>query len=238
MEQRLEGGRTMSSGSGGIEFEDVFPFLANLERGEYEEFRSWATRVMLSRGAFICMEGDHCGVIPLLLSGTARVYKTSESGREITLYRIDPGESCILTASCILSDIPFPAFAVAESDVEALVIPSGTFNAWVGRSTHWRDFVFRLLSKRLSSVIEIVEEVAFQQLDARLAAYLLERVEGGRVVTTHEKIAADLGSSREVISRILKEFEREECVLLRRGVVEICNPVSLEGISRGRGEGG
>ncbi|MGE3799643.1 MAG: Crp/Fnr family transcriptional regulator [Candidatus Kapaibacterium sp.] len=221
MEQRLEGERAVSPRREGREFEEAFPFLANLERGEYEEFRSSATRVTLLRGAFICMEGDHCGVIPLLLNGTARVYKTSESGREITLYRIDPGESCILTASCILSDIPFPAFAVAESDVEALVIPSGTFNAWVSRSTPWRDFVFRLLSKRLSSVIEIVEEVAFQQLDARLAAYLLERMEGGRVTTTHEKIAADLGSSREVISRILKEFEREGSIALGRGVVEI-----------------
>ena len=198
---------------------EIFPFLAQLNQGQQHEFHLSATQICLSPGSFICREGDRCGVIPLLLSGVARVYKTNESGREITLYRIDPGESCILTTSCILSDVPFPAFAVAETEIKACVVPAETFYNWVNQIPQWRDFVFHLLTLRLSSVIEIVEEVTFQKLDVRLASYILELSEKGLLRTTHEKIATDLGSSREVISRILKEFERGGMITLSRGML-------------------
>lgn len=211
------------------DYDQIFPFLRSLDENARALFHLHAVPVTLPAGKFICMQGDLCGQVPLLLSGSARVYKTSESGREITLYRIEPGESCILTASCILSRAPFPAFAVSEEPVEAVVIPSATFAEWVNRYLPWREFVFDLLSRRFASVIEVVEEVAFRRMDSRVAEYLLERIDGeDGTKITHEKIAFDLGSSREVISRILKDFEREGLVRLSRGMIRIADAGKLK----------
>lgn len=207
---------------GMTEYDRLFPFLERLDEGARHLFAQNVVRITLPAGKFICMQGDLCGQVPLLMSGSVRVYKTSDTGREITLYRIEPGESCILTASCILSRAPFPAFAVSEEPVQAAVIPSATFAEWVNRYGAWREFVFSLLSKRFASVIEVVEEVAFRRLDSRVAAYLLEALDPkNEVKITHEKIALDLGSSREVISRLLREFEREGLVRRSRGRILI-----------------
>lgn len=176
----------------------------------------------MSPGAFICMEGTQCASLPLVFSGTARVYKMAETGREITLYRIEPGGSCIITASCLLSDRTFPAFAVAETEVEAVLIPMPVFHAWFRHHDAWRRYLFDLLSSRLASVIELVEEVAFQRMDVRLAAYLVHAADAsGEIERTHEVVAVDLGTSREVISRLLKDFERRGFVVLSRGIIRV-----------------
>lgn len=172
------------------------------------------------------MEGNACAHLPLILAGNARVYKLSDEGRPITLYRIPPGESCILTASCILSDRAFPAFAEAETDVEALVIPSALFREWFGQFDAWRTYVLDLLSRRLATMIELVEEVAFHRVDERLAAYLLD-AGAPEIVRTHEQIAADLGTSREVVSRILKDFEHHGWVALARGMIHLHDAAAL-----------
>lgn len=200
---------------------DTFPFLQQADKELQEQFFARGIRTHLSAGQFICMESNQCTHLPLVLSGTARVYKLGEQGREITLYRIEPGESCILTTSCILSKRSFPAFAVAETDLEAIVIPAAVFPVWFERFDAWRTYIFELLSHRLSSVIELVEEVAFRQMDARVAAYLLDAPVGGVIERTHQAIATDLGTSREVVSRILKEFEHEGLVTLSRGAVHV-----------------
>lgn len=210
------------------DYKNLFPFLEQLDRAAREEFNAVATRIALPPASFICSEGEFCAQVPLLLSGSARVYKTSETGREITLYRIEPGESCILTASCVLSGARFPAFAASEERVETLVVPSQVFSGWVNRYTPWREFVFSLLSKRFASMIEVVEEIAFQRLDARVASWLVDATDSdGLVRVTHEKIAFELGSSREVISRVLKEFEHEGLVRLSRGTIHLLAPVRL-----------
>lgn len=210
------------------DYENLFPFLKDLERSAREEFNSIATRITLPEASFICSEGELCAHVPLLLSGSARVYKVSETGREITLYRIEPGESCILTASCVLSGARFPAFAASDEQVQALVIPSQIFSGWVNRYTPWREFLFSLLSKRFASVIEVIEEIAFQRLDARVASWLSDMVDRDGVIrVTHEKIAFELGSSREVISRVLKEFEHENLVRLSRGTIHVLDPDRL-----------
>lgn len=180
-------------------------------------------------GQFICMEGNLCAYLPLMLSGTARVFKTGENGREITLYRIEAGESCILTASCILSDKDFPAFAMVETEVEALLIPSRLFQLWFDRVPEWRFYVLGLMADRLSSVISIIEEVAFRRMDARIAGYLLDCTtdESSSLKTTHEAVASDLGTSREVVSRILKDFENEGLIGLARGCIYVRNRNAL-----------
>lgn len=176
----------------------------------------------------VCLQGDSCRHLPLLLSGRARVFRTSESGREITLYRIEAGESCVLTASCILSDIPFPALAVTETEAEALLVPAGSVHAWLGESAVWRRYLFALVARRLADVITVVEEVAFRRMDARVAAWLLERPDRGRIVTTHQEMAEDLGSSREVVSRLLRDLENDGLILRQRGEIALLNRQGLE----------
>ncbi len=202
------------------------PFLKHADPALQEAFLAAGIPVTLPPGTFICMEGNRCAHLPLVLSGTARVYKMSPEGREITLYRIEPGEACITTASCILSRRAFPAFAVAETEVEAVVIPTATFREWMGRYETWRTYVFELLATRLATVMEVVEEVAFHRMDTRLAAYLLEACTDV-LARTHEAVAVDLGTSREVVSRLLKEFERAGWVSLARGAIRIVDADAL-----------
>lgn len=190
--------------------------------------------VHLDPGAFICMEGTMCAHLALVLSGTARVYKSGAGGREITLYRVHPGESCILTTSCILSDRPFPAFAVAETAIEARVVPAETVQRWMDVHPDWQRYVFDLFASRLDTVIATLEEVAFHQLDARLARLLLDALaetEGDTIAATHEQIAADLGSAREVVSRLLKDFEHDGLVDLGRGRITVTNRSDLQRIA-------
>jgi CRP/FNR family transcriptional regulator len=150
------------------------------------------------------------------------VYKIGETGREITLYRFGVGEGCILTASAIMNDKSFPAIATVEHDAEVIMIPSNVFRDWIHRYPIWSEFVFNLLSQRLSSVMTIVEEVAFRRMDIRVATLLLNRAENDNPIKiTHQEIAAELGSSREVISRILDDFSDSGIVRLSRGAIEI-----------------
>ena len=212
-----------------------FPALTQNERLR-TALRDQTQTTTLSPDEFICMEGTMCSHLALVLDGRARVYKSGAEGRELTLYRVHPGESCILTTSCILSDRPFPAFAVAETTLTARLVPAATVKQWMEQHVPWRTYVFDLLARRLDTVIASLEEVAFRRLDARLATTLLEAhatAEGDTIRTTHEQLAADLGSAREVISRLLKHFEHDGLVVLARGAVTIQDRAGLRRVARG-----
>ena len=171
-----------------------------------------------------------------MLRGTVRVFKLAESGREITLYRIEAGQSCILTASCIQSDSPFPAFAICEENVDAILIPSNFLQKWLEESTVWRRYIFGLISHRMSSVISLVEEVAFRKLDQRIARLLIQyqsKITSSSINVTHHEIALELGTSREVVSRILMDFQSTGLVQLTRGSIVLLN---LEELTRRAGE--
>lgn len=199
----------------------LFPFLEHAGPTAQAEFFANAKLVQLDPQKNICMEGAKCSCIPLVLDGTARVYKLGESGREITLYRVEPGQSCIMTASCILSGVAFPAFATTETEVEAVVISPEDLHRWVNEYEPWRQFLCGMLASRLGEVIAVVEEVAFQRVDMRTADYLLRTVGGdGSVRKTHQDIATDIGTSREVVSRILKDFEKKGWITLARGQIQ------------------
>lgn len=193
------------------------------------DFQTAAYFAKIPAGKDVFIEGDTVDTIALLISGVVRVYKISETGREITLYRFGLGESCILTANAILSQHSFPAIATVEKDAEAVMIPADTFRDWVSRYDLWRGFVFDLLTQRLSSMMTIVDEVAFRRLDTRVAAFLLDR---GRlrnpVPVTHQEIAAELGSSREVVSRVLEDFSDQGLTRSMRGSVVILDFNLLE----------
>jgi CRP/FNR family transcriptional regulator len=186
------------------------------------EFQRAAYFARIPAGHDVFVEGDDVNAIALLLSGVVRVYKVGETGREITLYRFGLGESCILTANAILSRQTFSAIATVEKDAEAVMIPADTFREWIRRYDLWRDFVFSLLSQRLSSVLEIVDEVTFRRMDIRVASLLLEQSKQHNPITiTHQEIAAELGSSREVISRILEDMSERGLIRVLRGSVEV-----------------
>ena len=210
---------------------EAFSFLRNCDDHLYREFLQTAFLARLKRGQSICSEGAACDHLALVLSGSARVYKLGESGREITLYRIGVGKSCILTASCIVSQQPFPAFAVCENELEAILIPAGTLHSWMAKSAPWRDYVFGLVAQRMADIISLVEEVVFNRVDRRIAAHLIKQCRASGHSTlqaTHQELASDLGTSREVVSRILKDFESNGLIETARGSITIRNPAGLE----------
>jgi CRP/FNR family transcriptional regulator len=174
-------------------------------------------------------DGTECRYLPLVLKGALRIYKTSDTGRQLTLYRIERGESCILTATCILNGNRFPAVAEADGATELVLLPAGLLLRLVDEQPVWRRFVFGLYSKRLETMITLVEEVAFQHMDSRLAGWLLKAATGspGVVTATHGRIASELGTSREVVSRILKDFQTEGLLTTLRGRVHILRPAQL-----------
>jgi CRP/FNR family transcriptional regulator, anaerobic regulatory protein len=206
----------------------VLPLLQRADPDMTREFMATAYLARIPAGRDIFVEGDRADGIALLLTGVVRVYKIGETGREITLYRFGLGESCILTANAILSRQSFPAIATVEQDAEAVMVPASAFREWVRRTDLWRDFLFTLLSQRLVSVMAIVDEVAFRRMDARVAGLLAQQ---GRtdphIRITHQAIAVELGSSREVISRILEDFAGQGLVRTARGSIDILDAVGL-----------
>lgn len=198
------------------------PFLRTAAPAFREVFFEHAIQTTVKKGQPICLENNQCAHLPIALSGVARVYKVSDEGKELTLYRIEAGESCILTASCILNQQAFPANAVAVTDIDAIVVSSNHVNQWMHEYQDWRQYIFQLIARRLSNVIELVEEVAFQRMDTRLATYIYDASEASDTIKkTHEVIATDLGTSREVVSRLLKEFELQGIVALARGEIRV-----------------
>jgi CRP/FNR family transcriptional regulator len=168
-------------------------------------------------------ENDTCSAIAYLLSGKIRVYMLGSDGREITLYDVQDGETCILNVACILSSIPYPARAVVTADGEALIMPAPEFRRLVDQYAEMRDFVYSRLGERLISMMRLVEEVAFRRLDERLKQYLTDKSDKGMLQTTHQKIANELGTSREMISRLLEDLERKGSLSLARNQISIIN---------------
>ena len=210
----------------------VLPILDHADPGLLREFQQKSFYARIPEGRDVFVEGDKADAIALLISGVVRVYKISETGREITLYRFGNGESCILTANAILSQKNFPAIATVEKEAEAVMIPADTFRDWVRRYDLWREFVFDLLSERLSSVMAIVEEVAFRRMDVRVVTFLSERLgQTDSIKITHQEIAAELGSSREVISRILEDLSALGIIGVSRGTIKVLDREALQGWS-------
>lgn len=207
----------------------IVPILQRADAQLVRDFQQTAFVARIPAGHDVFVEGDQAEAIALLISGVVRVYKIGETGREITLYRFGLGESCILTANAILSRQSFPAIATVEQEAEAVMIPADVFRNWVRRYDPWREFVFDLFAQRLSTVMALVDEVVFGQMDRRVAAFLLSQAKVHNPLRiTHQEIAAELGSSREVISRLIENFAKEGIIRTTRGTIEIQNYELLE----------
>ncbi|MDC9728768.1 MAG: Crp/Fnr family transcriptional regulator [Methyloprofundus sp.] len=182
------------------------------------------TQITAPAKTIICRSGDSCQNLIIIQTGLVRVSHIAADGRSISLYHIGENESCILTASCIINHTPFPAIAKTETAVTGYVIPAQKVKQWMQSEMQWQQYLFSLLSQRMGSLIELVNSLAFQQLDKRLASWLLQQSELENTLTlktTHQFIADELASSREVISRLLKDLEHKQLIGLSRGYIQV-----------------
>lgn len=187
--------------------------------------------IAVAAGSVLFREGSACRGFPLLLDGVIRVAKEAPGGRGIVLYRVRPGESCVITSSCLLGGAPYHAVGVAESALRLVVLPDGLFERLLDAHPPFRRFVFALFAERLAELMQLVEEVAFRRLDARLAELLLARTAHGTQAlrATHQQLADELGSVREIVTRLLNQFADEGLVALGRERIEVLDRARLAG---------
>lgn len=169
------------------------------------------------------LEGDRSQDFVFVLTGEKRIYKSGNSSREITLYEIGAGDICILNASCILSNTRLPANAATIIETEVLLLPAQDFLDIIAGYTEMRAFVHSRINDAVTSIMTLVSEIAFGKMDERIISYLIEKSENGKLKRTHQQIANDLGTSREVVSRLLKELERQDLILLSRNYIKLNN---------------
>lgn len=187
-----------------------------------------APRIKLAAGNYAFHSGASCDHYLLAIAGSLRIQLAAASGREVTLYRVKAGDSCILTTSCLISGEHYPAEAIAETDVTALAIERQQFQRLLDASASFRQLVFGNFSSRLADVIRRMEEVVFTPIDPRLAALLLDAGRSGSLQSiTHQTIAVELGTAREVASRHLKRFEQQGLIHLGRGHITIADEAGL-----------
>ncbi len=203
------------------------PMLAAVEPGVLRKAGASAQVVSLPAGQTVFEPGSACRNYIVVLDGAVKVRLLAASGREIVLYRVTGGETCVLTTSCLIQGTDYDAEAVTETPVTALLIPKAAFDDMMNDSGPFRRFIFSSFSTRLNELLGLVNEVAFGHIDKRLAAWLLARATGGQVEVTHQAIAAELGTAREVVSRLLKELERRGLVALTRGEITITDEMGL-----------
>ncbi len=204
-----------------------FPSLAALTGNEKTLFNH-AHLVQWNSGQFIFHAGAPCQQYFLVLEGHIRVQQVSASGREVVLYRIGPGEPCILTTSCLLSHRPYPAMGITESAGKGISLPQPVFDQLMGLSGTFREFVFSAYGNRLTDLLSFIEEIVFTRLDIRLARKLLNlSAHSDPIHITHEALATELGTAREVITRTLKEFALRGWIHRGTGEIEIIQAPAL-----------
>ncbi|MBS1190371.1 MAG: cAMP-binding protein [Rhodocyclaceae bacterium] len=208
----------------------LYPVLAGLPPRLLDAALQPGAVLEVPAGAQLFAEGQACEGFPLLLSGSIKVVKGTPSGREMLLYRVEPGGSCIITSSCLLGRTPYSARGVAETPLTLLILPAPLFAQLVAEHAAFRDFVFHLFSDRIAELMELVEEVAFARLDQRLAKLLLARP-GDVLNVTHQQLAEELGSVREIVSRLLKGFAAQGLVALGREQVTLLDRAGLKTVA-------
>jgi len=208
-----------------------FPDLAGLALQRRESLMAQSVLRNAAEGTVLFDSGTPCAGFPLLIEGSVRVVMRAPSGREILLYRVEPGDSCILSGGCLLGHSDYTASGIAESGVTLLLVPPALFQDLIVHEEAFRTLVFSAYGARLAEVMELVEAVAFQRLDGRLARLLIHR--GPVISASHQLLADELGSAREVISRLLGSFETRGWVKLERERVTVTDPKSLSALAAG-----
>lgn len=215
---------------------ETFEGLNQLPEDLKRELVEGSKIVEMPAGAQVFAPGQSADNLLLLLHGTVRVQQKSETGREVFLYRVHAGDSCVLTTACMLAFEDYAADGIAETDIRAVAIPRRTFDDLVARSAIFRSFVFKAYSRRMTDLFTLIDDIVFQRMDVRLAARLLDLSDDtGTVHATHQVLANELGTAREVISRTLAEFQRRGWVELARGEVRLTGRAGLERLARSSG---
>lgn len=194
-------------------FDTLSPELLKLASQQCQVLR-------LTAGQQVFGAGDPCGGLPVVLSGSIKVQMTGASGNGIVLYRMAANDMCTLSIGCLITGAGYRAEAIVEEDSTALLVPRTLFNRMMAESVEFRYRVLASYGKRLDELMLLVEEVAFQRMDQRLLEWLEQRRSQGMIIITHQELAVELGTAREVVSRLLKELEREGKLLLGRGKIE------------------
>jgi len=199
-----------------------FPQLAQLDEPALASLLKQIHLTELPAEQIVYHVGDRCEHFLLVLSGSVRVQMYSRSGHEIVLYRVNEGQSCILTTASLLADEIYQAEAVTETAVRAALLPAADFERFMSSSEAFRHFVLSNFGQRIADLLALINTVAFERMDVRLSKFLLQRLEQRRVVDmTHQDIANELGTAREVVSRLLKDLERRGIIGLHRGYLEV-----------------
>lgn len=182
-------------------------------------------------GALLFDDRQACEGFPFVVEGSVRVAKCAANGRELPLYRVTPGETCIISSSCLLGHDDYNARGVTEAPTRLMLLPKAVFDELLGDAA-FRDFVFHLFAQRIADLMQLIEEVAFRRLDQRLAALLLGK---GRLLhVTHQHLADELGSVREIVSRLLKGFAEQGLVRLGREQIEVLDAAGLRRLAGGQ----
>lgn len=196
------------------------PFYNTLTFDEQEDFNKNSFHTVFKANQFSHIAQKECSGLFVILNGSLRAFLNSPDGKEITLYKLLNGDCCIFTASCIFNNINFNVNVEALEDTEIIVLPSQYVDSIQNNNIAFQKYILQLTQSKMSEVIWIIEEILFSSFDKRLKDYLLN-FNSNTIVTTHNTIAKDLGTAREVVSRMLKHFENEGIVKLSRGIIEI-----------------
>ncbi|HQW02404.1 MAG TPA: Crp/Fnr family transcriptional regulator [Saprospiraceae bacterium] len=183
-----------------------------------------ARLVEVKAGETILEIGQTVRTMPIILSGTVKVSRIDEDGKELLLYYVNPNESCAMTFTCCMQQYPSEVQAVAEEDVQMLTIPINFMDEWLVKYPTWKSFVMKTIRNRFHEMLNVIDQIAFQKLDERLVYYLKEKskVTGSTLINlSHEQIASELATTRVVISRLLKALENDKKVLLYRNQIKL-----------------
>ena len=207
-----------------------YPVLGELPADLLRKVEQTAKLVQAPSGRRLFGEGSPCTHYPLVVDGLIRASKCGPDGHEILLYRLSPGESCVITVVALLGDTSYPAIGVAETELTFFGVPQRLFVELVLRSGPFRTFVFKSLSQRMAHLMTLIDDVAFRRVDQRLASRLL--IHKGPITATHQMLADELGTTREVVSRTLEAFQESGMLRLGRKRIEILDRPALDRVHR------
>lgn len=217
----------------------VYPELTKNADAQCWDMLAGATLHSFDAKTVLFQEGMVCEHLMLIVEGSVRVFKESTEGREVTLYRVEPGQLCVHNLNNLVDGVQYPMKARTETGMRGLVISRSAFNKALAESTSFRNYVLRTLTGRLSHMVDLISGFAFERLDLRVAVWLAEqfdRSSGRAIELTHSDVADELGTTREMISRILKDFEHKRCIELARGKIHLVCKHTLHLVSEGKGK--
>lgn len=218
-----------------LDWTERFQGTAALPRAVRDRLVDVARIIHMEEGAQVFGPANVPDSLFFLYNGRIRVSQSSDSGREITLYRVDAGESCVLTTACMLAEEAYNAEGVAETEITAVVLPKPAFDRLVAEEEAFRKFVFAAYSKRLIDLLRVVDDVAFGHMDVRLAERLLALAgDLKEIPATHQQLASELGTAREVVSRVLSDFQKREMIAQSRGRIALIDKNALRVLANSR----